>query len=262
MTVYVDVLFVINFFITYLLILLTKALTKNTAKQWRMLLGSFVGGVYSLIIFAESINDFLSVLLKLAVSLLIVFSAFGFKRALPFFKALICFYFSNLIFLGVILAVWLTVKPDGIVINNDIVYFDIPASALLALALAAYIISILIIKLYNYTISKKEIYLLTVIKDEREYRFCAFLDSGNRLTEPFSGCPVIIADKNKISVKCERVIPFNTVGGEGLLEAFKADKIIVSNGKNTFESESVYIALSDVNSKDFSAILNPLLFNG
>ena len=261
LTVYVDVLFVLNFFITYLLLMLTKALTKSTALQWRMLLGAMLGGIYSLVIFLPNLNGALNVTGKILASFLIVLAVFGFKRLIPYIKAVVCFYFSNLIFLGVILAVWLTVKPKGIVINNDTVYFDIPATVLLVLALIAYIISILIIKLYNYTISKKEIYSLTVIKDNREYRLYAFLDSGNRLCEPFSGYPVIIVDESKIKINPERVIPFNTVGGEGLLRAFKPDKIIISNGKNTFESDRVYVALSNVESKDFSAILNPILLN-
>lgn len=261
LTIYVDVLFVLNFFITYLLLMLTKALIKTTAKAYRLLLGALIGGLYSLIIFAPSLGIFSTVFGRLLISLIIVLTAFGFKRAAVFFKTAACFYFSNLIFLGVILAIWLTVKPESILINNDTVYFDIPAAVLLVLAMISYIISILIIKLYNYTISKKEIYSLTIIKGNSEQHLFAFLDSGNRLTEPFSNYPVIIADKNKICFEAERIIPYNTVGGEGMLKAFKPDKIIVSNGKKSFESDRVYVAMSNVDSKDFSAILNPQLMN-
>lgn len=261
MTVYIDVLFVLNFFITYLLLMLTRALIKATAKTYRMLLGSFVGGVYSLIIFVPSLNIFATVLGRILVSFLIVFATFGFKRIVPFFKTTVCFYFSNMIFLGIILAIWITLKPNGIVINNDAIYFDIPASVLLLLSLIAYVISILIIKVYNFTISKKEIYQLTIIKGESEQQLFAFLDSGNKLVEPFSNYPVIIVDENKVSFDTERIIPYNTVGGEGVLKAFKPDKIIISNGKKSFESDRVYIALSSVESKEFSAILNPQILN-
>lgn len=261
MTIYVDVLFVLNFFITYLLLMLTKSLIKTTAKTYRMLLGAFIGGLYSLIIFAPSLGVFSTVFGKLLVSFIIVPAAFGFKRLTVFLKTIVCFYFSNLIFLGVILAIWLTAKPGGILINNDTVYFDIPAVALLMLALAAYVISILIIKLYNYTISKKEIYSLTIIKGESEQHLFAFLDSGNKLTEPFSNYPVIIVDESKVNFKTERLIPYNTVGGEGVLKAFKPDRVIISNGKKSFESNQVYVAVSKVESKDFSAILNPQLLN-
>lgn len=261
MTVYVDVLFVLNFFITYLILMLTKSLVKAVLKTYRLLLGALIGGVYSLVIFIPDMNAAVSVVGRLLASFLIVFSAFGFGRMSAFFKAVLCFYFSNLIFLGVILAIWLSFKSDAIVINNDVVYFDIPAAVLLVLALGAYVLSVLIIKIYNYTISKKEIYSLTIIKNGSEHHFFAFLDSGNRLTEPFSNYPVIIVDESKLRFDTERIIPYNTVGGEGVLKAFRADKVIISNGKSSFESDKVYIAMSNVESKDFSAILNPQLLN-
>lgn len=261
MTVYVDVLFVLNFFITYLLLLVTRALTKTCAKSYRLLTGAFIGGLYSLVIFVPSLNAFTTVLARLAASAIIIFAAFGFKRLAPFAKSVMCFYFSNLIFLGIILAIWLTLKPKGIVINNDTVYFDIPASVLLVLALVSYVISIAVIKLYNYTISKKELYSLTIFKDDNKWHLFAFLDSGNKLTEPFSNYPVIIVDKNKLSYSAERIIPYNTVGGEGMLEAFRPDKVIVSNGKKSFECNNVYIAVGNVESTEFSAILNPQMLN-
>ena len=51
------------------------------------------------------------------------------------------------------------------------------------------------------------------------------------------------------------------MGGEGVLKAFKPDKIIISNGKNKIETDRVYVALSNVDSKEYSAILNPQLIN-
>lgn len=261
MTVYVDVLFVLNFFITYLLLMLTKALTKSVSKTPRILAGAFIGGIYSLVIFVPSLNALMTVFGRIFISFLIVLVCFGFKRFGIYLKAVICFYFSNLIFLGIILALWLAVRPKGIIINNDVIYFDIPARILLVLALISYIISTIVIKLYNQTISKKEIYSLTIIKDDLQSHFYAFADSGNRLVEPFSGYPVIIADEKKLCVNTERIIPYNTVGGEGMLKAFKPDKIIISNGKKSFEAVNVYVALSNVDSKDFSAILNPQLLN-
>ncbi len=261
MTIYVDVLFVLNFFITYLLLLLTKSLIKFTSKTGRQLIGALIGGVYSLVILAPDLNFLVSLFGKLLASVLIVVASFDIKRLTVFFKTLVCFYFSNMLFLGIILALWLWIKPKGIVVSNGIPYFSIPAGTLLVLALAAYIISILIIKLYNYTISKKEIYSLTIVAGEEKTHLFAFLDSGNKLKEPFSDYPVIIVDKSKIDFEPQRIIPYNTVGGEGILQAFKPDKVIISNGKKSVECDSVYIAAGSVESKEFSAILNPQLLN-
>ena len=261
MTVYVDVLFVVNFFITYLLLLLTKLFVKANPKIVRMLAAAFVGGAYSLVILADELHFFVTAVGKIVVSALIVFIAFGFKRGAVFAKTLGIFYFSNMLLLGVILAIWLIFKPDGIAIHNDVVYFDIPARILLISALAAYLISLAAVKIYNRTIGKNEIYSLTIFKDSQEVHLYAFADTGNKLKEPFSDYPVIVIDESKISFEPERIIPFNSVGGEGMLKAFKPDKVIISNGKGMYETDRVYIAASSVESKDFSAILNPEIIN-
>lgn len=261
LTVYVDVLFVINFFITYLLLLLTKLLAKQNPKTARLLISAFVGGAYSLVILFDELNFLITAFGKIAVSAVIVMVSFGFKRGIVFAKTLGVFYFSNMLLLGIILAVWLIFKPDGIAIHNDVVYFDIPARILLISAVLAYAIAVTAVKLYNRTIGGNEIYSLTIFKNGEEVHLYAFADTGNKLKEPFSDYPVIVADKSKISFETERIIPFNSVGGEGMLKAFKPDRIIISSGKGAYETDRVYIAVSSVESKDFSAILNPEIIN-
>lgn len=261
MVIYVDVLFVVNFFITYLLLLLTKLLIKENPKTVRLLLASFIGGMYSLVIFIDGLHFMITAIGKIAASAVMILTAFGFKRLSAFLKTLGIFYFSNMILLGVVLAVWLVFKPQGIVINNDTVYFDIPAKTLLISALAAYLISLAAVKIYNRAVGGNEIYSLTVFKNGEEIHMYAFADTGNRLKEPFSDYPVIIADSSKISFDAERVIPFSSVGGEGTLKAFRPDKVIISSGKKSMETDRVYIAESSVESKDFSAILNPEIIN-
>lgn len=261
MTVYVDVLFVVNFFITYLLLLFTSLLLKRSKNTARFLSASAVGGLYSLVILVDSFGFLVSFLGKLGVSFLIVLVAFGFKRLLLFVKAVLLFFFSNLLFLGVIVGLQMIFKPSGIALTNGTVYFDLSARVLLFSAFIAYVASAGIIKIYNHTIEKKQIYSVTVHKNGNAYHLWALADSGNKLKEPFSDLPVIVADRNKISVQGERVVPYNTVGGEGFLQAFRPDKVVVSNGKNSFETDNLYVAVSDIESKDFSAIINPEILN-
>ncbi|MGN0521087.1 MAG: sigma-E processing peptidase SpoIIGA [Eubacterium sp.] len=261
MIIYVDVLFVINFFITFLLLLFTGKMIKREVKIYRLLIGAALGGLYSLVILFDELNFLVSFFGKIAAALVIVFAAFGFKRLYLYIKAAAIFFFSNMLFLGIMLALWFAFKPQGITVKNNVVYFDISAKLLLISAALAYIISVAVVKIYNHTVAKKEIYSLTVFKNNRQIHMFAFLDSGNKLREPFSDYPVIIADKSKLDFDEERIIPYNTVGGEGVLKAFKPDKIILSSGKKKYETERVYIALSTVDSKDFSAILNPEILN-
>ena len=105
-----------------------------------------------------------------------------------------------MIFLGIIITIILLFKPNGIALKNSVVYFDLSAKVLIVSAAVAYLISVLIIKLYNKTIASSELYRLSVSKNGNTYNLYAFVDSGNKLKEPFSDYPVIIADKNKIYV--------------------------------------------------------------
>lgn len=99
MVIYVDVLFVVNFFITYLLLFATSFLAKSEMKQYRAIIASLAGGLYSLVIICDKLNFLISTLGKIAVSILIVFIAFGFKRFTVFLKKLFCFlFFESYIF--------------------------------------------------------------------------------------------------------------------------------------------------------------------
>lgn len=256
MVIYVDVLFIVNFFITYLLLLLTKALVKSSAKTVRLLISSVLGGLYSLVILLDDLSVLISIFGKLSVSILLVLITFGFKRFGTFIKAVALFYFSNMLFLGVILGTQLIFNSKSAAVNNGSVYFDISAPVLLLSAFLAYVVSIAVIKIYNKTLGRQEIYKLKIFKDSDCHTMLAFFDSGNKLTEPFSGYPVIIVDSSKMNYKSERIIPFNTVGGDGILQAFRPDKIEISNEKNKIETDKVYIALSNVEEKNYSAILN------
>ena len=53
MVIYVDVLFVVNFFITYLLLFATSFLAKSEMKQYRAIIASLAGGLYSLVIICD-----------------------------------------------------------------------------------------------------------------------------------------------------------------------------------------------------------------
>jgi len=261
--IYIDVLFIINFFITFFLLQLTSRLSKNEDKLWRLVLGSLLGGAYSLVILADDLHFLVSIAGKLAVGALIVLVSFrlhGFKN---YIKEVFIFFFANLMFLGIIIGTWMIFKPKGVVINNSTVYFNISAKLLLFSALFAYLLSVFIIRIYNNKIAKKELYQAVISKNNNEYKFFAFADSGNNLKEPFSNYPVIVADKALFeNVETERLIPYSTIGGEGVLNAFKPDKAVIITSRGQTEISNVYVALNDNLKKgEYRGIINPKILN-
>ena len=116
--IYVDILFVVNFFITFFLLQVTAKFSKRSEKLWRIVLASFIGGVYSLVILWDSLNFAVSCLGKLAAAMLIIIAAFKFKGFKAYIKEVAIFFFVNLLFVGIIIGLWFIFKPNGVVINN------------------------------------------------------------------------------------------------------------------------------------------------
>lgn len=260
--IYVDVLFIINFFITFLILQVTSRFAKKEANVFRFVISSAFGGVYSFIIFVDSLNHIVLEVTKIFAGMIIVLIAFKFYRVKNFFKVLFIFLVCNFLFLGIIVGIYFISKSEFIAINNSIIYFNISARGLLFAAFISYFLACIVVKMYNRKLASYEIYTLVITNNDKEVTMFAFADTGNKLREPFSDSPVIIADSKKVKPLIEnaktRLIPASTINKNSLLLAFKPEKIVLktANGKEVIED--AYIALSDeINSDSFSAILNP-----
>ena len=90
------------------------------------------------------------------------------------------------------------------------------------------VLALLILRLYEKHAGRRALLELTVDTGARQVRCFALADSGNRLREPFSGAPVIVACRSLFpDMETPRVIPYQTVGGEGMLTAFRPHRVTV-----------------------------------
>lgn len=74
---------------------------------------------------------------------------------------------------------------------------------------------------------------------------------------------MIVAEKELFkNIECPRIIPFSSIGGEGVLYSFKPDKVKISSSYGECEINDVYIALSDkVKKGEYRGIINPKILN-
>lgn len=255
-------MFVVNFFLSFFLLQITARVCKRKPKAIRLILSSFFGGAYSLIILVDKLPFFITFLSKMISAMIMLLIAFSFYRLTSFFKTFLVFMFSSFVLLGIVVGLYFITGSNSIAINNSTVYFDISARALLLSAFLAYIISCIIVRLHNKSLSKDEIYNIEIFNDGKSIKACALVDTGNKLVEPFSNSPVVIVKKDKaesiVGSSQIRYIPATTVSGETLLNAFKPDKIIIKSAGVSEVVENVYVALSDdIDSSTFSAVINP-----
>lgn len=215
-----------------------------------------------MIILLDELPHYIVALSKLASAVVILLVAFKFYRVKQFLVSLGVFLLSSMIILGIVVAMYYMLKTDSIALNNSSVYFDISARGIIISGFVAYLLSSLFLRLYNRTLSRKELYTLVIEHNGIRATMLAMLDTGNHLHEPFSNTPVIVVSSSLVSGMLDgtqtRLVPASSVGSQTLLVAFKPDLITIKTSKGCEVIENAYIALSDdITDDSFSAILNP-----
>ncbi len=281
-TIYIDVLVSVNIFINYFLLLsVAKILNLNFTRK-KLIFAAFIGSLCSLVILLPPINGFLSLLIKLAMSASVIFFAFEFVSLKFFLKILFAFYGMNFLFGGIIFCLWYFVVPNGIFINNNAIYLNIPPLFLATATLLAYL-SIRVVNKIAGTqeLSSKSFYII-IKSEKKELKLKAKLDTGNALREPFSSLPVIVVNykfaenimpscikeyfttperntpwehpPDATEIKNIRVVPFNTISGNGLLPAFKPDYVSIHGIK-----KEAYIAIckQKIFNNEYQALIGP-----
>ena len=101
-------------------------------------------------------------------------------------------------FAGIATAIWFFAAPAGFLVANGVVYFDVPPLLLVGLTVLSYAG----IRLYDRFIRKKaplnHEYRLALDGGKGEVVLRALCDTGLHLTEPFSGCPVIVVRQSAL----------------------------------------------------------------
>lgn len=255
--IYADVLVIVNVYINFILLRLTGTAARREAKSSRVFLASLLGGFYSLIILSDAVPEWVITATKLAVGLIMLLVAFGFHNRRAFLRLIGAFLLTDVGFAGLMLALWLVFTPESMMYCCGIVYFNIDTLTLLVLTVICYAVTTVVAKLIAFRTPKNSLYELKVYFDSNEFVFNAFLDTGNTLSEPFSGYPVIIADptvKNSQgktleeflseSERLARIVPCTALGKSTALMAYRPEKVKISGVEADFETGSVYVALS------------------
>lgn len=284
--VYVDVLLVLNLFVNYFLLLACGRILRCEIKRWRLLLGAGIGAVYSLIIFFPNLNVVLSISLKLLVCSAMSISSFGFHSLRSFLRACGSLFGVSFVFGGLMLAIYLLFEPKGMVYCNGAVYFNISLMFVTVATTVCYIITTILSKLLRRNAPENHLYKITVTLRGKTVITSALMDTGNSLTDSFTDTPVMLLEwKSAMKILPEewqdffkespnfnltppegssfRLIPYKTVGADGVLPAFKPDKLEIKTVSETYITSNVYTAVihKNLSGGEYGALLNPRLLS-
>ncbi len=221
MKIYLDIVFLLNFIIDFLILYGVKVVLKEKVKLIRILLGSLVGSLTLIMLFVK-INSFVLILSKFIISLLIILVSFGKKH---FFKNLAYFYLISIILGGSFYLLDITYEEGNLLVfkNNYLINFIILIFG-----------SILIIFLFvRENIKYKEIfsnkYIVKIYLFKKMYELEGFIDTGNRLTDPYKKRAIILVNL-KLKNKANYIyVPYKALNTSGVIPCLKPDKVIIDD---------------------------------
>lgn len=297
--IYLDQVLMGSLVMNYAILWVVARFTSSGSGHLRLLGAAALGSFYSVAVFIPGLTGLLTFWHKALVSLLIVYSAFGWRNPRNFIACLGCFYLSSFTLGG---AVWgflallqgstLVDKTTGFLVAADqyIWYGIVPSLATCWLVGKRW-------PLFMRRRSAEQAFgvSLTISVLGLKAQVPAMVDTGNHLTDPLTGRPVIVVEYSALAEVLPREfssvvgdqeealdlsalleslgsspwaarfrpIPFRTLGLErGMLPGFRPDSVLVEQGDLFLHTKDVVIAVCGRplhGQGYYRALVNPVL---
>ncbi len=212
MIIYVDVIFFLNIFLDFILLMTVSVILTRRASIKRLLLGSFIGGGTTFILFIN-LNSLLVFILKIILGIIMVIVSFGFRD--------IRYTFNNLFYLFTIsfsIGGVLYLLMDKGFYNYIIIVLGF-----------IFVCFIYIKQIKRVGDNYQNYYKVELYYKNQLLKLTGYLDTGNKLYDMYKKRPIILVDK-KIKYNLEDIIyvPYTSLNNESILKCLKVDKIIIN----------------------------------
>lgn len=221
-----DLIFLLNFCFDFILLLSTSLLLKRNSKIKRLLLASLIGSLSIFILFIK-INSIELFLIKIAISIIMLLVGFGYKDKKYFFTNFIYLYFVSILLGGFLyfLNLEFSYKNIGLIFINK----GMSINFIVLLILSPIILYIYIKKELEVKKSISSYHKVKMYYKNKEYHLSGYLDTGNKLYDPYKKrCVSILYNKN-IDVDNDKpfYIPYKTVNKNGVIQCIIVEKLVI-----------------------------------
>lgn len=277
MTIYIDIVLIENLVMNFIILLATGIVLKEKIKIARLFLASLLGAIYTIISYISNLEIYASMILKIILSILIVYIAFNPQTMKKMWKDILLFYLTSFVFGGAAFALIYIVKPQDILMKNGLFLGTYPLKTIFLGSIIAFIIIIAAFTIVKSKITKKDIFCEVEIKlNGKTITTTAMLDTGNLLKEPISNTPVMVVEhtllyecmpkeilnhleellggdfqnipeevRQEYSTKL-KLIPFSSLGKQnGMLLGIKADGIKIKKEEKEKQEKNMMIGIYD-----------------
>ncbi len=267
MTIYVDVVFIENLLINYIILCATAIIAKNKIHFLKFLLASSFGSLYAILNYIISLSNLENFFLKLFISSFMILISFDNKKIKVFFKNLIMFYLTSFTFGGAAFMLLFFVSPESVIYENGRFIGTYPLKITIYGGILGFIIITLVAKFiknkFSNTLCDLEIFFKGKV-----IKLKTLVDSGNLLKEPISNQDVIVVQKSSLEDLIDKkilneatsmikgsligdmskelyeykfkVIPFSSLGNEnGVLIGFKPDYIKIYSDEEIIKKDVI-----------------------
>lgn len=224
MKIYLDLVFLLNFFFDFILLYATSKVLKNIVKLRRLLLGSLVASTSIFLLFIE-LNSLSLFFLKLIISIFIILVTFG-KR--NFLKNISYFYLISIILGGALylLNISFNYKNKGILFINN----GLSINLVLTIIVSPIIIFSYAKEVILYKNTYGNIYEVLIKINGQKYKLKGMIDTGNQLVDPYKKRCVILVNNNIDIIGEDFVfVPYKALNTNGIIKCFKPNSVVVGN---------------------------------
>lgn len=256
---YIDVFFLVNFLLDYLVLMIVKRMLKCTATQGRILKGAIIGALSASILVCVPIHSVIKILLlHTVISTMMLKITFGIRRQ-DFLKKWILLYLTGILMGGVLTSISQYIGT----------YFRV-ISLFFAVVICSYVVVIELVEFFEryFQITTTKCRVLLYLNDT----ICdvsAVKDTGNMLIDQITGKPVHVISNNAMKKLTEstkeemlfvRYIPYHTVQGDSkVMPLIKIDKMCIC-GKEKTEIREPLLGISECaqfGNGEYEMILHP-----
>ena len=194
--IYVDTLFLLNAIVDYLLLLCSARLAGERLSRLRFALGALLGGLYAVALFLPGFGFLGRPLCRLSAAVLMVLTAFGGCRRL--LRQVVIFFLLSCAFGGGVLAIGL-LGGRGLSLGGGVLYSSMDLKIVLLSAAGCYAVITLIFRgAGRHTAASRELLPARLSLRERQVELTGLVDTGNTLTDPATGRPVLVAEADSL----------------------------------------------------------------
>lgn len=298
MTVYLDIVFLENVIMNYIIIFASCVVVKENVRHLRFLLASSIGAIYTIVMYLNIIPIYSNFFMKLLLSFVMIYISFLPNNWKKLLKIFLIFYLVSFVFGGCVFALMYFISPQLALIKNGVFVGVYPIKIALIGGFISFVIIQISFKIVKTKLNKKDmIYEIEVIINKKSTKVKALLDTGNLLKDPITGIPVVVIEHkslysvipiqilNNISkvlggdtieliennefnkiISRFRIIPFSSLGKQnGLLLGIRADYINIAVDEKIEKVNNVIIGIYDksfTKNGMYSAIFGLDIFEG